>query len=116
MQLSNSSTCLCRCVRSRLKLRLLRLGHCELTQTGKTMLAPLRSRSNTISQWNSVESFKGASSPHPSPPLGVEERVLGGRERRCPSAKQPVIIRNWYKIESGQPGRCGCFRAQQPDV
>jgi hypothetical protein len=23
-------------------------------------------------------------------------RVPGGRERRCPSAKQPMIIENWY--------------------
>jgi hypothetical protein len=31
----------------------------------------------------SVDVVEGASSPHPSPPFGMEERVPEGRERRC---------------------------------
>ena len=27
----------------------------------------------------------------------------GGRERRCPPAKQPVVIGNWYKERAPQP-------------
>ena len=42
-------------------------------------------------------SHRSTSSPLPSPPLRVEERVPGGRERRCPSMIEPLLFGNWYQ-------------------
>ena len=64
-------------------------------------IADAQPLANTISQSDSVESFKGASSPHPSPPLGVEERVPAGRERRWQSRNNRFSLGTG--ITSGSP-------------